>query len=80
MNLEELSLHVRLSTASNFGLSMAAPVTIARDIDDIDSVSGPRDPIFRTLYASRVMLHSMTLMLENWQGLKLGELIRHLQN
>ena len=78
MNLDELSLHVRLSLASNFGLSMAAPVAITRDIDDIDAVTSSRDPIFRDRYSSRVMLHSMTLMLENWKALKLGELIRQL--
>ncbi len=78
-NLEELSLHVRLSVASNFGLSMAAPVAIARDIDDIDALTGSRDPIFRDRYSSRVMLHSMTLMLENWLALDLGKLIRQLQ-
>ena len=79
LNLDELSLHVRLSMASNFGLSMAAPVAIARDIDDIDAVTGSRDPIFRNRYSSRVMLHSMTLMLENWQALKLGKLVRQLR-
>jgi hypothetical protein len=79
LNLDELSLHVRLSVASNFGLSMAAPVAIARDIDDIDAVTSSRDPIFRDRYSSRVMLHSMTLMLENWQALNLGDLVRQLR-
>ena len=79
VNLDVLSLHVRLSVASNFGLSMAAPVAIARDINDIDAVTSSRDPIFRDRYSSRVMLHSMTLMLENWQALKLGELVRQLR-
>jgi hypothetical protein len=79
LNLDELSLHVRLSVASNFGLSMAAPVAIARDIEDIDAVTGSRDPIFRERYSSRVMLHSMTLMLENWQALDLGNLVRQLR-
>jgi hypothetical protein len=78
LNLEELSLHVRLSVASNFGLSMAAPVAIARDIEDIDALTGSRDPIFRDHYSSRVMLHTMTLMLENWLALDLGKLIRQL--
>jgi len=71
-------LHVRLSMASNFGISMAAPVAVARDIADIDAVTGPRDPIFRELYTSRVMLHTMTNMLENWRALKLGDLVRSL--
>jgi hypothetical protein len=79
LNLAELSLHVRLSVASNFGLSMAAPVAIARDVDDIDAVTSSRDPIFRDRYSSRVMLHSMTLMLENWQALNLGDLVRQLR-
>lgn len=79
LDLDELSLHVRLSMASNFGLSMAAPVAIARDIEDIDAVTGPRDPIFRELYASRVMLHTMTSMLENWKNLALGELVQQLR-
>jgi hypothetical protein len=79
LNLDELSLHVRLSVASNFGLSMAAPVAIARDIDDIDAVTSSRDPIFRDRYSSRVMLHSMTLMLENWRALDLGNLVRQLR-
>lgn len=80
MDREELSLHVRVSMAAGFSFSMAAPVAIARDIDDIDSVTGPRDPIFRDLYTSRVMLHNMTNMLENWQGLGLGELVRQLNS
>jgi hypothetical protein len=79
LNLAELSLHVRLSAASNFGLSMAAPVAIARDVEDIDAVTNSRDPIFRDRYSSRVMLHSMILMLENWQALNLGELVRQLR-
>jgi hypothetical protein len=79
LNLAELSLHVRLSVASNFGLSMAAPVAIARDVEDIDAVTNSRDPIFRDRYSSRVMLHSMTLMLENWQALNLGDLVRQLR-
>ncbi len=79
LDLEEFSLHVRLSMASNFGLSMAAPVAIARDTDDIDSLSGPRDPFFRDHYASRVMLHTMTSMLENWKNLELGDLVRSLR-
>jgi hypothetical protein len=78
LDLDELSLHVRLSVASNFGLSMAAPVAIARDIEDIDAVTSSRDPIFRDRYSSRVMLHSMTLMLENWKALNLGDLVRGL--
>lgn len=78
LDLDELSLHVRLSMASNFGISMAAPVAVARDIEDIDAVTGPRDPIFRSLYTSRVMLHTMTNMLENWQALKLGDLVQSL--
>jgi hypothetical protein len=79
LNLAELSLHVRLSVASNFGLSMAAPVAIARDVEDVDAVTSSRDPIFRDRYSSRVMLHSMTLMLENWQALNLGDLVRQLR-
>ncbi|MDO8733228.1 MAG: hypothetical protein Q7L55_11785 [Actinomycetota bacterium] len=79
LDLGEISLHVRLSMASNFGLSMAAPVAIARDNDDIDSLSGPRDPFFRDHYASRVMLHTMTGMLENWKNLGLGDLVRQLR-
>lgn len=79
ISLEELSLHVRLSLATNFGISMAAPVAIARDIADIDAVSGPRDPIFRDLYTSRVMLHTMTNLIENWKNLNLGDLVRQLQ-
>ncbi|MDO9485918.1 MAG: hypothetical protein Q7K25_07630 [Actinomycetota bacterium] len=79
LDLAEMSLHVRLSMASNFGLSMAAPVAIARDTDDIDALTGPRDPFFRDHYASRVMLHTMTSMLENWKNLKLGELVRQLR-
>ncbi len=79
LDLDEFSLHVRLSMASNFGLSMAAPVAIARDTDDIDSLSGPRDPFFRDHYASRVMLHTMTSMLENWKNLGFGDLVRSLR-
>lgn len=79
LDVDELSLHVRLGMASNFGLSMAAPVALARDIDDLDAVTGPRDPIFRDLYASRVMLHTMTSMLENWKALNLWDLVRQLK-
>jgi hypothetical protein len=79
LSLEELSLHVRLSLATNFGISMAAPVAVARDIEDIDAVSGPRDPIFRDLYTSRVMLFTMTNLIENWKNLNLGELVRELR-
>ena len=79
LSLEELSLHVRLSLATNFGISMAAPVAVARDIEDIDAVSGPRDPIFRDLYTSRVMLHTMTNLIENWKNLDLGTLVRNLR-
>ena len=64
--------------ASGFGISMAAPVAIAREIDDIDAVTGPRDPIFRDRYTARVLLHSMTNMLENWKSMGLGELVRQL--
>lgn len=79
LDLEAMRLHVRLSMASNFGLSMAAPVAIARDTDDIDALSGPHDPFFREHYASRVMLHTMTSMLENWKNLGLGDLVRSLR-
>ena len=79
LSREELSLHVRLSLATNFGISMAAPVAVARDIEDIDAVSGPRDPIFRDLYTSRVMLFTMTNLIENWKNLNLGELVRKLR-
>ena len=78
LDVEELSLHVRLGMASGFGISMAAPVAIAREIDDIDAVTGPRDPIFRDRYTARVLLHSMTNMLENWKSMGLGELVRQL--
>ena len=79
LDLAEFSLHVRLSMASNFGISMAAPVAVARDIADIDAVSGPRDPIFRDLYTARVLLHGTTNMLENWRAFKLGDLVRSLR-
>ncbi len=78
IDLAELSLHVRLGMASGFGISMAAPVAIAREIEDIDAVTGPRDPVFRDRYTARVLLHSMTSMLENWKNLGLGELVRQL--
>ena len=79
LDLAELSLHVRLGMASGFGIAMAAPVAIAREIEDIDAVTGPRDPIFRDRYTARVLLHSMTNMLENWQAMELGALVRQLQ-
>ncbi|MFA7324997.1 MAG: hypothetical protein WC005_11655 [Candidatus Nanopelagicales bacterium] len=79
LDLDELSLHMRLSMVANFGISMAGPVAIARDIVDIDAVTGPRDPIFRDLYTARVLLHTMTNMLENWQSLGLWDLARSLR-
>jgi len=78
LDLAEFSLHVRLSMASNFGISMAAPVAVSRDIADIDAVSGPRDPIFRDLYTARVLLHGTTNMLENWRAFELEDLVRSL--
>jgi hypothetical protein len=74
----ELRLHVLLMAACSIGSSMAAPVAIAREIDDIDALAGPRDEAFRDRYNARVLLHMMTNLLENWQGLALGDLIRHL--
>ena len=79
LDVEELGLHVRLSMASGFGIAMAAPVAIAREIDDISAVTGPRDPIFRDRYTARVLLHSMTNMLENWKTMGLDELVRQLR-
>jgi len=79
LDLEEVALHMRLSMVANFGISMAGPVAIARDIADIDAVTGPRDPIFREFYTSRVLLHTMTNMLENWQSLRLWDLVRSLR-
>lgn len=76
---EELRRHILLSSASSFGLSMAAPVAIAREIADIDALSGPRDEVFRDLYTPRVMLHLMTSMLENWQALSFGDMVRRLR-
>jgi len=77
---DELRLHVLLMAVSSVGSSMAAPVAIAREIDDIDAITGPRDDAFRHRYNARVLLHRMTSLLENWQALALGDLIRHLDD
>lgn len=75
---DELRLHVLLTAVSAVGSSMAAPVAVTREIDDIDAVTGPRDDAFRHCYNARVLLHMMTNLLENWQALALGDLVRHL--
>lgn len=77
---DELRLHVLLTAVSSVGLSMAAPVAIAREIDDIDTITGPHDDAFRHRYNARVLLHMMTNLLENWQSLALGDLVRHLDD
>jgi hypothetical protein len=77
---DELRLHVLLMAATSVGTSMAAPVAIAREIDDIDAITGPRDDAFRHRYNARVLLHMMTNLLENWQALALSDLIRHLDD
>ena len=77
---DELRLHVLLMAVSSVGSSMAAPVAIAREIDDIDAITGPRDDAFRHRHNARVLLHMMTNLLENWQALALGDLVRHLDD
>jgi hypothetical protein len=79
-DVDELRLHVLLLATSSIGVAMGAPVAIAREIDDIDAITGPRDAAFRHRYNARVLLHMMTNLLENWQALALGELIRHLDD
>jgi hypothetical protein len=80
LDLGKLRLHVLLIAAGSVGRSMGAPVAIAREIDDIDAISGPRDDAFRHRYNARVMLHMMTNLLVNWQDLALGDLVRRLDD
>jgi hypothetical protein len=79
LDLDELRLHVLLMAACSVGVSMGAPVAIAREISDIDAVTGPRDAAFRHRYNARVLLHMMTNLLENWQALALGDVIKRLR-
>lgn len=75
----ELRLHVLLIAAiSGVGFAMGAPVAIAREIDDIDALTGPRDDALRAHDNARVQLHMMTNLLENWQAFMLGDLVRQL--
>ncbi len=79
LDLEELRLHVLLTTAiSGVGFSMGAPVAIAREIDDIDALESSRDDALRDHDNARVQLHMMSNMLENWQTFALGDLVRQL--
>jgi hypothetical protein len=77
---DELRQHVLLMAVTSVGSSMAAPIAIAREIDDVDALTGPQDEAFRHRYNARVLLHRMTSLLENWQALALGDLVHHLDD
>jgi hypothetical protein len=79
LSLDELRLHSLLIVAvSGVAHSMAAPIAIERDIEDIDAVESYQDDCFRQHENARIQLHMMTKMLNVWQTRKLGDVIRKL--
>lgn len=79
LDLDELRLHVLLhSVVGSVGYGMGAPVALARDIADLDSLTGYRDEQFLEHENSRVQLHGTRKLLDLWQTFKLGDLVRSL--
>ena len=77
--LDDLRRRVLVMTAcSGLGFSMGAPVAIAREIDDIGALDGPRDEAFTQAENARIQLHMMTSMLQKWTTFDLGGLLRSL--
>jgi hypothetical protein len=79
LSLDELRLHNLLIVAvSGVAYSMAAPLAIERDIENIDTVQSYQDDCFREHENARIQLHMMTKMLNVWQTRKLGDVVRKL--
>jgi hypothetical protein len=79
LSLDEMRLHNLLIVAvSGLTHSMGAPIAIARDIAQIDSVESYQDDCFRNHENARIQLHMMTKMLNVWQTRRLGDLVRKL--
>jgi hypothetical protein len=74
--LNELRLHVLLTTVPGFAWSMGAPVAMERAFEDMDALESHQDSRFRDHENARIQLHMMTRMLNVWQTRKLGDVIR----
>jgi hypothetical protein len=79
LRLDDLRLHnLLIVIVSGVAYSMAAPLAVERDIQDIAALESYRDDAFREHENARIQLHMMTKMLNVWQTRKLGGVARSL--
>lgn len=78
LDLDEVRLHILLMAASGLPHSLGAPVAIAREVEDIGALEGPRDPRFSRHENARIQLHVASRTLHLWRTRRLGDLVRAL--
>ncbi|BBZ26285.1 hypothetical protein MMAD_05800 [Mycolicibacterium madagascariense] len=73
----ELRTHLDMVTAT-MGLAylMDAPPLIQLELPDLDDVTGPTDPRLTSNENARVLLHMMTMFLNQWQTRDFGTMLR----
>jgi hypothetical protein len=74
----ELRTHLDMVTAT-MGLAylMDAPPLVQMELPDLDDVEGPTDPRLTSNENARVMLHMLTMFLNQWETRDFGKVLRH---
>lgn len=77
VDVEKLQTHLDLVTAT-MGLAylIDVPPVVQREILDLATMSGPRDPRFTANENARVMLHMMTMFLNRWETRDFGAALK----
>lgn len=76
LDLGTVRRHVLLLTAAGVGHSLGAPVALAREVPDLETLESYRDPRLAAHENARIQLHMTTRSLSLWQTRDLGDLVR----
>jgi hypothetical protein len=78
LDLDEVRLHVLLMAASGLPHSMGSPIALTREVEDIGALESYRDTRLSEHENARIQLHMTTKLLNLWQTLQLGDVVRAL--